>query len=299
MRLANGSTEGHGSLPMTRHSTNPPPLFMDRLMARVDPHQPARPDDSLVEAQSACGRWFALRRLHIGLSSKQVANLADVPVENILLLESGLGDSSSLGESARHNLSRHLSMQKSEHDWIKRVIAAAQGYPDALDDSVLAPVLAYLDAVDTGALDRVAAEEPAPVETTATAPSQGISLEGDRDRFEVLLALGEQENYVYAVWERIHENHAGLGLGEVGLLIDSLIDSGLIEEKEDPLIDPSLDSEPLQIYRITGAGWRALEAEQRRRQAEQRRRQAEGGETGPGRPPSDNPIPQNRKLKPS
>jgi len=240
---------------------------MDRLMVRIDPHQPPI-DETLLDAQRACGRWLALRRLRMGLTIRQIAGITLVPEEHIILLETGLGDSSSLTDTARRNLSRNLGTGKDDFDWVERVIAVAQGHAEPLDESVLAPVKAYLDAVDTGEIDHVSMEGEVPVHTAAksTAPDDPIPLKNEPEMVELLRVFADADTYIFAIWERIH-SQVHLGLGEIGALIDRMLAIGLIEETDKPLLDLKLDSEALQLYRITPLGRQSLNGERMRQSA--------------------------------
>lgn len=247
---------------MINRSTYLPPIsFMDKLMVRIDPHQ-SHVNETLLDAQRTCGRWLALRRLRMGLTTQQIAGIALVPKENIVLLESGLGDIYSLSDPARRNLSRNLGRGKDEFEWVERVIAIAQGRAEMLEDSVLASVVAYLDAVDTGELDHVYMEIEAPAQTATTpgVPIETIPLKDELEMVELLRVFADADTYIFAIWEQIH-SQMHLGLGEIGTLIDRMLAIGLIEETNKPLLDLKLDSDALQIYRITHLGIQSYNAE--------------------------------------
>jgi DNA-binding PadR family transcriptional regulator len=82
--------------------------------------------------------------------------------------------------------------------------------------------------------------------------------------YEVLTVLAQAESYTYAIWEKVHKRVRHGGVAEIGSLLERMIDNGLIEEAKEPLIDASLDSEPIQLYSITSQGRSAFHAERTR-----------------------------------
>ncbi len=136
-------------------------------------------------------------------------------------------------------------------------------------------VIDYLDTIDAGEVDpdQVPIDEPISASVISTTAPTPVVLKDAPDTFAVLCVLSAGNTYLFDIWEQIHK-HSRLGLGEASYLVDSMISAGLIEMAE-PLIDLTLDDEPLQLYHITDSGRNAMELEQRRRELEQRRKEYE------------------------
>jgi len=262
MRHARGVTDepkDSPSIPGAHAQQTLPAAFLERLMLRINPHQPPL-DAALLDAQRACGRWFALRRLRLGLSSEQLAGMADMPVEHLRMLEVGLADAGFVSAAARQRLSTFLKSGQEESGWVAEVIAIAAGQRAAWSAAIVERVLDDLDAADTQAnRDRALTlelVEPALPERPIVAVAPAL--------FEVLRVLIDGESYTYAIWEQVVRRFKHLGIAEVGELLERMRESDLIEEAALRL-EPALDDEPLQFYRIAAAGRQAFNAERTRR----------------------------------
>ncbi|HEX5688462.1 MAG TPA: hypothetical protein VFX76_00570, partial [Roseiflexaceae bacterium] len=119
MSHARGATDG----PMGR-SAAPPTSFLDRLLAHISPQHPP-PDRGLLEAQLACGRWCALRRLRLELSSERFADIVGISVEQLRWLEAGLDKPEEVPADARQRLSRFLRARDEERAWVADAVALA------------------------------------------------------------------------------------------------------------------------------------------------------------------------------
>lgn len=112
---------------------------ISRWMAQNDPTGPAL-SPATRQARRLCGRWVALRRLMVGLSSETIARDADVSAETLLLLETGLADASMARDDAWIRLFHLLAAHHNDVDWVAVVIDAAIGRRDACDARILAEV---------------------------------------------------------------------------------------------------------------------------------------------------------------
>jgi len=249
---------------------------MERLLAHINPHHPP-PDRALLDAQRACGRWCALRRLRHRLTSEQLAGMAGVSTEQLGLLEAGLAEAGDLPETARPLLSTFLRSGHEDSAWVAQVIVLASGRAEALSVAVVGPVLDELAMLDDPskrelelALELI---EPSQVEQ----PTVTVDLSAFKHApamFEVLQALVDGESYPYAIWEKVHSQLRSVGIAELGELIDQMCASNLIKQTEMRL-DPALDDEPLPFYRISSSGRQAWNAERTRRAVQQAESQLE------------------------
>jgi hypothetical protein len=239
---------------------------MERLMLRIDPHHPPL-DAALLDAQRACGRWCALRRLRLKLTSEQLAGMVGIPAEQLRMLEAGLADRDCMPDAARQRMSTFLKSGQEDSAWIAEVVAIAIGRAEALSAAIITPVLDELDAIDTRAkrdreLTIELVEQPRPER-----PGKGVApslLEQAPAMFEVLRALIDGESYTYAIWEKVRQRLSRIGIAEIGELLERMRESNLIVESGARL-DSALDDEPIQFYRIAAAGRQAFNAERTRR----------------------------------
>jgi hypothetical protein len=239
---------------------------MERLLLRVNPHLPP-PDAVLIEAQHMCGRWCALRRLRLRLTSEQLAGMVGISAEQLRLLEAGLADADSLPNVARQRMSTFLKSGQEDSAWIAEVLAIALGRAGVLSPTVIAPIVDELDAIDTRArrdreLTMELVEQPRP-ESPGNAPPVS-PLEQAPAMFEVLRVLVDGESYTYAIWEIVRRRLGRIGIAEIGELLERMRESRLIEQSVARL-DPALDDEPIQFYRIAVAGRQAFNAERTRK----------------------------------
>lgn len=110
---------------MTQPSDRLPPIFFERLLKVVDPHQPPVPSD-LGFWQRQCGRWLALRRMQLGISSALASARAGVQPESLLLLEVGLADSN-LGSADWGKYPALLADDRYSAERISSIMAVALG----------------------------------------------------------------------------------------------------------------------------------------------------------------------------
>jgi DNA-binding PadR family transcriptional regulator len=259
---------------MTNFSeSNPSVAFLDSLLDRLDPHQPAR-NEQLLRAQQACARWLALRRIHLWLTSLQIAGMADVSIETVRLLETGLANTGSLSESARQNLSRVLAPYEN-FAWTEQVIAIALGCSEALSPSVMEQVFDDLEMIASktlaGAWPQIDVEPPAePAEAGAVHDKGRLDLPllgSEPGMFEVLNILADGDNHNYAIWDQLRERLVDIPLVQVGVLLNTMTKQGLVLAASTRL-DGNLDSEPLLLYRLAPKGRQLYNAERTRRSIE-------------------------------
>ncbi|HEX5690024.1 MAG TPA: hypothetical protein VFX76_08475, partial [Roseiflexaceae bacterium] len=120
-----------------------PAAFLDRLIDQVDPHQ--SDTSSSHAAQSACGRWLALRRLQLGLAGEQVAQSLGLSVDALQLLEAGVADPQLVPAAARRRLAETLA--RPDVPWLVEAIDVACGAV-APRAELLDRVIAELDVID-------------------------------------------------------------------------------------------------------------------------------------------------------
>jgi DNA-binding PadR family transcriptional regulator len=81
--------------------------------------------------------------------------------------------------------------------------------------------------------------------------------------FHILLALADGEKHGYAIMlevERVTDGHISMGPGTLYGSIKRMLAANLIEES-DERPDQALDDQRRHYYRLTGFGWRVLDAE--------------------------------------
>jgi hypothetical protein len=239
---------------------------MERLLAHINPHHPP-PDRALLDAQRACGRWCALRRLHRGLTSEQFAGMVDISVEQLRWLESGVAQAGEVPDSARQRLSRFLRSQDDDRAWVAAVVALACGRAEALSAAVVGTVLDELEAVDTP----TERERELALELVGSLPAEQRPVAVDLSQykqapimFEVLRALNDGNSYPYAIWEQVHQQIRSVSIPELVELLDQMCANNLIEQTGTQS-DPTLDDEPLPVYQIATPGHQAYNAERTRR----------------------------------
>ncbi len=84
--------------------------------------------------------------------------------------------------------------------------------------------------------------------------------------FYILLALAGGDKHGYAIMKQVKEDSRGklkMGNGTLYGSIKRMLNDQLIEDAGDR-IDAALDDERRRYYRLTEAGWRALNAEMQR-----------------------------------
>jgi len=274
---------GQPAMPAGSHAV-PPRKFMDRLMAQANPQRPP-PDTARLDAQRACGRWFALQRLRLALTAEQLGGMVDLPADDIQLLEAGLAEPGCLSDVASQRLRRLLRQRREDSAWVAQVIAIAAGQTEALDVLVMDRVVAELDDADTPTqrdreLTMVVVHTPSP---PPSAPPDASQLRENPDMFEILRALSDGESYIYAIWEQVRQRTGSIGIATIVELLERMRADKLIADADERLV-PELDSEPLQFYRITDIGRQAFNAERTRRARLKAEQQADalaepGGDT--------------------
>jgi DNA-binding PadR family transcriptional regulator len=238
-----------------------PASFFDRLVDRVDPHQLST--DRSLDAQSACGRWLALRRLELELPGEQAAQLAGLSLDALQLLEAGLADATLVPAPRRRRLAELLA--RPDAPWLAEVVDIAIGAA-APRDELLDQVIAELDLVDSlpAASRQALFDELLAAPGLAMQPEQAAQPTDDPALFEMMSLLAEANRHTYAIWEVLNQRYGRVGLANVGVLVMQMLERQWIAEAEQRL-EPELDDEPLQYYRLTAAGRRVLETELERR----------------------------------
>jgi DNA-binding PadR family transcriptional regulator len=261
-----------------------PAPFLDKLIDEVNPHQPPPVYDTR-DARRACGRWLALRRLELNLTIEQAAATAGLTPDTLLLLEAGLADPLLAPGAHRRRLGDALA--RADAPWLSDVIDIAFGHAAGPPAEALGHVIAELDLADSALpaaqlalLEELRAVEPpsigvAPTEATAASPLEEPVM------FEILSVLADADSHTYTVWEEISRRFGRVGVANIGVMIMLMVERQWVAESMARL-EPELDSEPLQYYRITAAGREVLDAERARRA-----------------PPVDTPASQGLPHKPS
>jgi DNA-binding PadR family transcriptional regulator len=238
-----------------------PASFLDKLLEEVDPHRP--PVDEAGDAQRACGRWLALRRLDLDLTTEQVAALAGLMPNTLQLLEAGLAGPALASDVERRGLGDVLA--RPDAPWLSDVIDMAFGHAAGQHAEALGQVIAELDLADSmpPAAQLALIDELRASDSEAAVAPAALSLE-EPLMFDILSLLAAADSHTYAIWEQISRQYARVGVANVGVILMLMLEREWIAEAAVRL-DPELDSEPLQYYRITVSGRKVLDAEQARR----------------------------------
>ena len=235
------------------------PVFFDRLLDQIDPHQ-APLDEPAHTARLLCGRWLALQCLYLQWTVEDLARATDLPDEALRLLELGLADEAALSEAGRRRLSETLTVTSQEARWFGGVVAIAQRLPGALDPETMDLVIADLEQFDSlpvevqeGAMDGHGDDRAALLQNPAV--------------FEILRALMQRNQHTYGVWQEVNAQMR-VSVATVSMLLVRMLPYGLIEAGE-RRHDLELDSEPLQYYQIADAGRQAFSELRTKRAAAQ------------------------------
>jgi hypothetical protein len=234
-------------------------------MAQVDLHRQAG-DEALRNTRLACARWLALRRLHLDLTSEQLARMTDVSPSAIKLAETGVANAGLVPELDRQRLSERLAMRKEDQGWVGEVIAIALGDPDAMDDLVLERVFEELDAYDTS----VATRDTALTVTLAEAPqlNPDPQIELEQGMYEVLHILvnakAPAERHIYAIWKKVAKLFPSLSMALTGKLLLRMGELDLVKEITGRP-DPKLPNIVPRLFEITSGGRKAFFKEHRLR----------------------------------
>jgi len=239
-----GESSPHRRRASSRATALATPVFFDRLLDQIDPHQPPL-DGPTRSARLLCGRWLALQRLYLQWTIEDLAQATGLASEVLRLLELGLADAAMLDAAGRRRLSETLTVTSQEARWFSGVVAIAQSLPDALDPETMDLVIADLEQFDALPVD-----------------VQEGAMEGDRDDqaallqnpavFEILRALMQRNQHTYGVWQEVNAQ-LRVSVATVSMLLVRMLPYGLIEAGE-RRHDLALDSEPLQYYQIADAG---------------------------------------------
>ena len=168
-------------------------VFFDRLIEQSDPRrQPA--DDLARQAQIFAGRWLALRRLHLGLTSAQMVERTGMVASTLLLLEAGLADDALVPKQAWEQLIEALTDGAPPAVQVEAVVAMALGRPNPLDQQLLAQVMTDLGQTfrDDPEVDRSVPLLKSAL-TRAREMPQAVLARGmhiERPRHKLLMALG-------------------------------------------------------------------------------------------------------------
>lgn len=133
--------------------------FFERLLD-LQAQRPSAEEWDRQQVQIVCGRWLALRRLHLGLSIDQLAEAAQIASRSILFVETGLADRGLEWEAGWERYVSILSTPPQDRRKIEQVLASALGCTPVPDKRVVELVLAEINAAHlSGALRRLAAKE--------------------------------------------------------------------------------------------------------------------------------------------
>jgi transcriptional regulator with XRE-family HTH domain len=107
--------------------------------------EPASPSaDALRLARRYCGRWLALRQLHLGLSNQEIAERTGVDAQTLLALELGLPEARCLTDNAAEQLCGVLTDARDDADFVAAVIDVARGREDDREGVIMERVMADL-----------------------------------------------------------------------------------------------------------------------------------------------------------
>jgi hypothetical protein len=97
--------------------------------------------DALRLARRYCGRWLALRQLHLGLSNQEIADRTGVGAQVLLALELGLAEAQCLADDAAEQLCGLLTDAQHGADFVAAVIDVARGRSDDREGGVMERVM--------------------------------------------------------------------------------------------------------------------------------------------------------------
>ncbi len=278
MSHGQGAQQGAQQMSMSRSSA-PPLAFMQQLMVLVDPHQPER-NDALHTAQSACGRWIGLRRLHQNLSKDVLARMLDITADQLLLLETGLATPDLISEAARENLSLRLASNAADRAWAADVIAIALGRIQALNEPTLDRVFNDLEiaSMDPEKRDQMLTAtlvlQPEPNQEALPEPLDRELLQRYPEMYSVLGVVINGARDIHAALERLRKDDVSIGLLEVGVLLNHMQrERLLVVISEQP--DPAYPDEITLTYQATPRGLQTFNAERSRQVVFDAKRAAE------------------------
>jgi hypothetical protein len=126
-----------------------PTAAFDALLDRADPQADAPISAEARANRRLCGRWLAVQRLRLGISSGVVAERAGVDESTLHLLESGLADETQVPDSSREQISYLLTGAEHDQGWVLDVLSIALGCAHVREAQVLQQVAADLQGLGT------------------------------------------------------------------------------------------------------------------------------------------------------
>ena len=243
--------------------------FFNRLLDRVDPHDLSINAEA-QHAQVSCGRWLALQRLQLGLTTEELARQVGADPQSIFLLEAGLGDPQLLSNDAVSQLQKALANGQ-DHGWVERVMALALGQlPLSSDPSIIEQVQAQLDQAYSDE-SPISLDESRVSPTVAPQPvQQPIDLDAwlplSADLFAMLGVLQKEERHLLSILQEINARDTWgdlrIGAASVSAGIARLEQAGFVEmvgERRDA------DGQSRRYYRLTMNGRRVFYEDYQRR----------------------------------
>jgi hypothetical protein len=123
-----------------------PTAAFDALLEQADPQAAAPISAEMRANRRLCGRWLAVQRLRLGLSSAVVAERAGMDAPTLRLVETGLADKTQLSAAMCECLSRVLAGAMHDAAWVRDLLAVAVGRATEREAPVLQRILAELPA---------------------------------------------------------------------------------------------------------------------------------------------------------
>jgi hypothetical protein len=241
---------------------------MQQLIVLADPHQATR-NDALHSAQSACGRWIGLRRLHINLPGNTLAGMIGITPDDLLLIETGLATPQLISEAARESLSLRLVQNPADKAWAADVIAIALGRIDALTEPTLDRVFNELEVASMSPEERdqmlaaTLVQQPVSNQAAVLEPIDRSLLQREPTMFTVLEVMLNGADHIHAAWTQLRKNAVSIGLLQVGVLLNHMQRERLVVAVGEQ-IDPAYPDETIPIYEVTPRGRQTFNAERSR-----------------------------------
>jgi len=123
-----------------------PTAAFDALLDQADPQAGAPVSPEARANRRLCGRWLAVQRSRLEVSSGVVAERAGVDEPTLLLIEFGLADETQVPDSIMERLSYLLAGTKHGQGWVLDLLSIALGRSHAREAQVLQRVAADLSA---------------------------------------------------------------------------------------------------------------------------------------------------------
>jgi DNA-directed RNA polymerase specialized sigma24 family protein len=150
LHVLHGQAEDVGDQPvpvspaMVLWLQRPPAAAFDALLDQADPQGDVPVVAETRANRRLCGRWLAVQRLRLGMSSEVVAERAAMHEPTLLLLESGLATETQVPDSTREQLSSSLAGTEHDQGWVLDVVSIALGRSNAREAHVLQQIAADL-----------------------------------------------------------------------------------------------------------------------------------------------------------